>query len=271
MDQRISPELIQQMQNMTSAIKIAQEDARRSGRLGSGLACGVEILLPQNADEDFKMLVSDMEAEDELADQLLVSHVEVLPMEDNLRRAMEDQEDKEEDGLIKSIIMSKREWRNTVPWEYEADFNCGTEDSPVPGMIKLLPPAGKKCQRCWKYTVTEMPVLEQLQDDDSDDDEDDIKGPEALQLKELQEEYKNLQICDRCSDVLGIDDSKEAEVQDEMTTALVNAQYDKRRSSLKSRGNDQDDNDNDMDDILTGRELREKKKRKWRKAFRGRS
>ncbi|TKX21109.1 isoleucine--tRNA ligase-like protein 1 [Elsinoe australis] len=219
---------VRQMRRVGDAVKGAQEEARRMGKLGSGLACQVEVLVPQDADEEFKALVSNLEAEGELEEVLVVSGAEVLPREEELRRRLREEE--EGDETLGEVARGMREWRENVAWEVEREFSCGVEveEDGVKGLVKIIPSVGGKCERCWKYNV-----LDVVEED----------GEEQIP------------ICDRCQEVLGLvgeegeggQEGEEGGEQDE---------------------DEMDEEEDDEDEPNRGgRHLREQRKQSWRERF----
>ena len=176
---------MQIFQTVSSAVKAAQEKARQRGKLGSGLACSVEIVLPENVSDDVHTLLDDLETEEQLSEMLVVSEASVLPGDEETRRAAEADITDEQ---MKAVYAMRREWRDNVAWEFSAEFECGTEEQPATGKAVVLPPAGEKCDRCWQYTADE----------------------------EMAEQQVTL--CQRCADVLGVtigDDGEEGEGLDD--------------------------------------------------------
>lgn len=156
---------------VSRAVKVAQEEARKRGRLGSSLACEVEILLPNDVAPHVVGLLRSLEDEDELSELLVVSNAEVLPLDPELRKEYEETE--LEDEELREALLEKHEWRKTVPWNVEAGFDCGTPEQPAKGKVVVLPPYGLKCERCWQFTA---PRVEEAQ------------------------------LCYRCQDVLNVDE-----------------------------------------------------------------
>ncbi|EME89347.1 uncharacterized protein MYCFIDRAFT_125245 [Pseudocercospora fijiensis CIRAD86] len=118
---------------ISAAVKVAQEEARTAGLLGSGLACRVEIALPTHfdpAESSFSWL-----RKDELANLLVVSEAEAL----QLSNAPHNKERNEE-------------------WRYEQPVELHIGGNVVHGKVAVLPPRAKKCPRCWKYTAEEEEV-----------------------------------------------------------------------------------------------------------------
>jgi isoleucyl-tRNA synthetase len=117
---------------LSAAVKIAQEEARNAGRIGSGLACDVVVLVPtQMPNAAASKFEKDLEAwakSNELADLLVVSNAVVT----NTQRDYEAATDFE--------------------WKYEQDLNAPNLQG---GKVAVLPPKQHKCVRCWKYTAEE--------------------------------------------------------------------------------------------------------------------
>lgn len=123
---------IQVFRMISSAVKIAQEEARAARHLGSGLACKVVICLHKEvsvAHEDLAWLQTA-----DLASLLVVSQVELQPWDYSLSR--------------------------TSAWQYEQSFSRGTSaessEHLAQGRVIVLPPEGEKCVRCWKYTADDQ-------------------------------------------------------------------------------------------------------------------
>jgi isoleucyl-tRNA synthetase len=114
---------------ISSAVKLAQEEARTARQLGSGLACRVVIELPEldAADRDFAFL------RDDLAGLLVVSQAETIPAR-NPESASSSTE---------------------LEWRYEQPFQVDVKGQIVEGKVVVLPPTGEKCVRCWKFTAEE--------------------------------------------------------------------------------------------------------------------
>ncbi|KAF4549722.1 tRNA synthetases class I (I, L, M and V)-like protein 1 [Elsinoe fawcettii] len=166
------------MKKVTDAVKAAQEEARKRGKLGSGLAAQVEVLVPEDASEEFKAMISNLEAEAELEELLVVSAAEVLPREEELRRQIQEEEEAEE-GLG-DIARGMREWRENVDWEVVREFAIEMEGGgETVGEVRVIPSVGGKCERCWKYNVLA-----------------------------IEEEEEQVPVCDRCQEVLGLNEEQ---------------------------------------------------------------
>lgn len=136
---------------VSRAVKVAQEEARKRGRLGSSLACEVEILLPNNSAGHVVELLRSLEEEDELSELFVVSNAEVLPLDPKYRKEYEETE--LEDDELREEFLKKLEWRRNLPWTQEVEFDCGTPERPAKGKVVVLPPYGVKCERCWQFTA----------------------------------------------------------------------------------------------------------------------
>lgn len=114
---------------LSAAVKIAQEEARNAGRIGSGLACDVVILAPTStAQSPFGQGLETWSNSNELADMLVVSHVAVVSKVRHYEAATQ------------------------AEWSYEQDLNGADVEG---GKVAVLPPRKQKCLRCWKYTADE--------------------------------------------------------------------------------------------------------------------
>lgn len=140
----------------SAAVKIAQEEARRMGRLGSGLACAVELQVPAHAPAAVKALLSDLEAEDELSELFVVSDATVVPIEEDIRKQLEEEE---ADDEIREFRALREDWRKSVKWQFEAEWECGTLESPATAKAVVYPPTGEKCARCWQWIAEEKDGL----------------------------------------------------------------------------------------------------------------
>ncbi|PNS21897.1 Isoleucine--tRNA ligase [Sphaceloma murrayae] len=217
------------MRSVRDAVKAAQEEARRRGKLGSGLACQIEVLVPQTMNEEFKLLISNMEAEGEMEEVLMVSAVEVLPLEEELRRQISEEE--ESDETLGDVARGMRQWRENVEWEVQRGF----EIDGVKGLVKVIPSVGGKCERCWKWNV--LNIVE----------EDGQKG---------------LPVCDRCQEVLGIDDGAEVEGGEGQGEEGEEQEVDQEEE-------EEEEEDDDEQELPSrgGRHLRDQKKQSWRERF----
>lgn len=141
----------------SSAVKAAQEAARADKRIGSGLECRVELILPSPAapgphtEEASKNSVAfffALEKRGELEALLVASEVCVsswkehggLPDGDVSDEAQEDAASKPGDEA----------------WMYQRSFDLpGIEDRSC--VARVLPPSKAKCPRCWRY-VSPIPA-----------------------------------------------------------------------------------------------------------------
>lgn len=117
---------------ISSAVKTAQEEARAARQLGSGLGCRVVLCLHNEAGTAEREVAWLSTAD--LASLLVVSRAELQPWDYS---PAED-----------------------VEWRYEQPISTGTSDGShgqnIWGRVLVLPPAGEKCVRCWKYTAEEQ-------------------------------------------------------------------------------------------------------------------
>lgn len=118
-------------QPLSAAVKSAQEQARAARHLGSGLACKVEVYLPQHA----RVILSPCYWLDDgqLPGLLVVSEAELKLVED----------------IDEELSPTSTSWR------YEQKFTYDWGGELVTGRVFVLPPEGEKCVRCWKYTADE--------------------------------------------------------------------------------------------------------------------
>lgn len=120
---------LQAFRRVSSAVKIAQEEARTARHVGSGLACEVEVQIAEDVDalaKDLKWLRSD-----QLPGLLVVSGVQIMSKTDRTREA---------------------------EWRYEQPFELEWNGKNIAGKVVVLPPTKEKCVRCWKYTAEEKDV-----------------------------------------------------------------------------------------------------------------
>ncbi len=123
---------IEEFRCLSAAVKIAQEEARNAGRLRSGLACDVVVLLPDTASDSAEYslgrYLKTWAENSELADLLVVSHARVTSNQQEYEAAM------------------------GAEWKYEQDI----DGLSVRGAkVAVLPPKSQKCVRCWKFTAEE--------------------------------------------------------------------------------------------------------------------
>lgn len=137
---------------VSTAVKSAQENARRAGRLGSGLACRVEIQLPRETATIPLAILNDLRNSDELAELFVVSEADLVPIDPDYRRQIAEQEEDEE---LRAILLEPE----NPAWRFEAEFDCGTAEMPATGKAVILPPTSEKCVRCWQYTAEEPETL----------------------------------------------------------------------------------------------------------------
>jgi isoleucyl-tRNA synthetase len=138
---------------VSTAVKAAQESARRAGRLGSGLACRVELQMPRETGRVMLALLSDLGTTDELSELFVVSEATMVPDDPDFRRKVAEQEP---DEKLRAMLLEPEE---TPAWRFEAEFECGDEGTPATGKAVVLPPNGEKCIRCWQFTSDEPESL----------------------------------------------------------------------------------------------------------------
>jgi isoleucyl-tRNA synthetase len=148
----VMDKMIKLFGTVSSAVKSAQESARRAGRLGSGLACRVELQLPRETASVPLALLSDLHNTDELAELFVVSDADIVPLDPEYRRSIAEQEPDEE---LRRILLSPDE----PAWKFECEFECGDDKTPAKGKAVVLPPIAEKCIRCWQFTSAEADSL----------------------------------------------------------------------------------------------------------------
>lgn len=121
---------VQAFTRITAAVKLAQEAARNAGKLGSGLACEVQIYLFSTS--PLLPFVRQWKGTGELADLLVVSAAEVH----------EGETQNSDDGV---------EWKFTQRIE--------DENGADGGIVAVVPPTKQKCVRCWKHTAEEADTV----------------------------------------------------------------------------------------------------------------
>jgi isoleucyl-tRNA synthetase len=122
---------------ISRAVKLAQEQARSAGKLGSGLACRVVIVGRQDNGQATAMLTEALaELGDELAPLLVVSEAQVEWTKDS--ESLEIRSESEGEA-----------WRFEAPVEVRG---ADGEDHVV-AKVQVLPPLMSKCVRCWQYTA----------------------------------------------------------------------------------------------------------------------
>ncbi|KAK4986446.1 isoleucine-tRNA ligase [Elasticomyces elasticus] len=141
---------------VSDAVKAAQEEARRAGKIGSGLACRVELHLPKDTNYATTRVLTDLEESDELSELLVVSDAKIvlsdLPPEE--RYDEEEEEEEDEDGNP-----IERKPRPPPAWSFEVSFDVGDDESSATGKAVVLPPLDEKCIRCWQYLADEKDTL----------------------------------------------------------------------------------------------------------------
>ncbi|KAM0715813.1 hypothetical protein Q7P37_008327 [Cladosporium fusiforme] len=127
---------VKSFDQLSRAVKLAQEQARSSGRLGSGLACRVVITSRQTIPHATAHLASSFpELESELASLLVVSEAQLESTTSPLGAAASQSEGDE--------------------WSFEAPVEIcevnGKDE--IVSKVRVLPPRLSKCVRCWQYTA----------------------------------------------------------------------------------------------------------------------
>jgi isoleucyl-tRNA synthetase len=145
--------VIKTFNTVSTAVKAAQESARRAGRLGSGLACRVELQMPRETGRVMLALLTDLGATDELSELFVVSEATMVPDDPDFRRKIAEQEP---DEKLRAMLLEPEE---TPVWKFESEFECGDEGTPATAKAVVLPPNGEKCIRCWQFTSDEPDTL----------------------------------------------------------------------------------------------------------------
>jgi isoleucyl-tRNA synthetase len=135
--------------NLSRAVKLAQEEARSAGKLGSGLACRVVITGRANVENQTRRLISNIPGrESELASLLVVSEVETVWTEEG--------KEAESSSAMETVLDDGGEADSFSEWCFEepvwlTGYHFRYEQSNV--KVKVLPPRMSKCVRCWQYTA----------------------------------------------------------------------------------------------------------------------
>lgn len=130
---------VKSFDQLSRAVKLAQEQARTSGLLGSGLACRVVITGRRDLSHETSQLATTFpELESELASLLVVSEAQL----------------EWTDGPLAEIVSRAEgeDWKVEVPIEVREVE--GGEDIVV-SKVSVLPPRMSKCVRCWQFTAEE--------------------------------------------------------------------------------------------------------------------
>lgn len=123
--------------SLSRAVKLAQEQARSAGKLGSGLACRVVIVGRQDNSSPAKSLAKDLsEINNELASLLVVSEAQIEWTKD--AESFEVRSEPEGEA-----------------WRFEAPVEVRGPDggNQIVAKVQVLPPLMSKCVRCWQYTA----------------------------------------------------------------------------------------------------------------------
>ncbi|KAK3075995.1 isoleucine-tRNA ligase [Teratosphaeriaceae sp. CCFEE 6253] len=124
---------LREYRTLSTAIQSAQEQARRAGKIKSGLACKVEIHVP--AEDDSRWHVLGWDRKGELADLFVVSQAAVVRTGGDGER------------LGPSAVPAA--WR----FEHDIEDTESASGSRYGMKVVVLPPEGEKCIRCWQYTA----------------------------------------------------------------------------------------------------------------------
>ncbi|TKA32547.1 hypothetical protein B0A50_01655 [Salinomyces thailandicus] len=111
---------LQDFRELSAAVKLAQEEARRGGDLKNGLNCEVVV-----RGAGIPPRIREWHARGELATMLVVSEAEV------------------DEGGESSVKPA---------WRYEQSVRSEASDAPRYTVV-VLPPVGEKCIRCWRSTA----------------------------------------------------------------------------------------------------------------------
>jgi isoleucyl-tRNA synthetase len=134
---------IKSFDQLSRAVKLAQEQARSAGKLGSGLACRVVIVGRGDVENETGRLIRDVPGlESELASLLVVSEVQTVWAENEAELATE--------SVLGEGEGTSDSWRFEAPVEVLRDENGGEK---VVVKVQVLPPRMSKCVRCWQYTA----------------------------------------------------------------------------------------------------------------------
>jgi isoleucyl-tRNA synthetase len=104
------------------AVKLAQESARKEGRLGSSLQSSIHLVFPDDSSATYHLFQRYLA---ELESLFVVSSVSL------------------HQSSIDNII-------DHAEWSYSADFETVESDK---AQAYVLPPIAVKCARCWRYKV----------------------------------------------------------------------------------------------------------------------
>lgn len=118
-------EQLSAFKQLSAAVKLAQEEARKAGKLRSGLACEVDVYLPPAS--NLGEYVRGWHDDGELADLLVVSRASLSS------------------GPGKAGQADAAEWKYSQPIE-------GGEGA----VVTVSSPTRHKCVRCWKFTAEEV-------------------------------------------------------------------------------------------------------------------
>ncbi|OQN96119.1 hypothetical protein B0A48_18034 [Cryoendolithus antarcticus] len=141
-------ELVGTFRAISAATKIAQERARAVGKLGSGLACRVEVKSHPSGGSEmgindrFIQRTRSLLDSGELAAMLVVSQAAmVLPISGSPV------------GNDAVGQASTADWSFEEPVMVKLSSNSGEATDFTVGSVVVLPPQQSKCVRCWQYTA----------------------------------------------------------------------------------------------------------------------
>nr|POF15454.1 isoleucine--trna ligase [Quercus suber] len=138
-------------QTLNSAVKIAQEDARRAGHLRSGLACEV-VIYRRRADAEDQVISQVWDSFiDELQELLVVSGVDIVKHDNSPEDFTQSMQALRQSS--ESLDSKDAAWRFTQ----FVDLDHVSKKSETI-WIEVRPPSAEKCVRCWRFTAEEKEV-----------------------------------------------------------------------------------------------------------------
>lgn len=174
---------IEYFNRLSRAVKTAQEEARTSGKIGSGLASRVEIQLPSKIAGAAYELFTGLNEGGQLPGLLVLSEASVKTVESE------------------HLSKEPKTPSDPVNWSFEQLFDVGNTEQPSFAKAIILPPNGEKCHRCWQYTAADKDTIcgrcqavcsemigENPDEDDDEEDADDEEYEEGTEgLADLDE------------------------------------------------------------------------------------
>lgn len=190
---------------VNAAVKAAQERAREDKRLGSSLACAVDICFTESAANSMEGSIQDSAAMYEPF--LVVSSVEIMATPSSQTQSKDDMftpfrqastgEERQiaRAGLVVHLnnAVTQSDQQQYIPKTeiyqvQEVEWPDGPQRGEIMAMVVVRAPAMSKCSRCWKYNV-----------------EFDQK-PEEKTLQEEEEQRPDAEpeviLCHRCTDAV---------------------------------------------------------------------